>query len=127
MTFFYEIDCGVAYAAWPGSRVGRTWSAVASLGFFEWADIASIGVWSAGSQRALCLRLKDPDKYARAIGPIKRTMLKLNHKASPGEVALATMLLAAHFEQLEALVINHLSAVHRSEQQQRSEPVSDEI
>jgi hypothetical protein len=41
--------------------------------------------WAAIS--ALCLRLKDPDKYMPAPGPIKRAMLKLSHKLGPGEIA----------------------------------------
>lgn len=96
-------------------------SGAASLGFVQWTDIASIRLWADGSQRALCLRLKDPDKYASAIGPIKRTMLRLNRKIGPGEIALGSMLLAIRFEQLEALVMNHVSVAQRAEQLKPSE------
>jgi hypothetical protein len=85
-------------------------SGAASLGFVEWTDIASTRLWVSGSQCALCLRLKDPGKYMRTIGPIKRTMLRLNSKIGPGEIALGSMLLAIRFEELETLVMNHVSA-----------------
>lgn len=96
-------------------------SGAASLGCVEWTDIADIRLWANGSQSALCLRLKDPDKYAPAIGPIKRTMIKLNRKIGPGEIALGSMLLAIRFEQLEALVVNHVSAAQMAEQLKHSE------
>jgi hypothetical protein len=96
-------------------------SGAASLGFVEWTDIASIRLWVSGSQRALCLRLKDPDKYVPAIGPIKRTMLRLSRKIGPGEIALGSMLLAIRFEQLEALVKSHVSAAQGAEQLKHSE------
>ena len=95
-------------------------SGAASLGFVQWSDIASIRLWVDGGQRALCLRLKDPEKYAPAFGPIKRTMLRLNRKIGPGEIALGSMLLAIRFEQLEALVMNHVSAAQGAEQLKHS-------
>jgi hypothetical protein len=96
-------------------------SGAASLGFVPWTDIASIRLWADGGQRALCLRLKDPDKYVPVVGPIKRAMLRLNRKIGPGEIALGSILLAIRFEQLEALVTNHVSAAQMAEPLKRSE------
>lgn len=80
-----------------------------AAGFIPWADIAGIGVYQYGRNRALRVNLVDPEKYVARGSPIRRWVNRVNLRMGGSPVYIPATVMPIEFEELVELFSTQLA------------------
>lgn len=78
-----------------------------AAGLIPWADVVDTGIYQVQKQKMLVVKVRDPQKYIIRGGPLKRLLVKANHKMCGSPIVISPNALKIDFDELVSLFDRH--------------------
>lgn len=85
-------------------------SSVISAGFVPWSDVVKLKNYDISGQRSLMIAVRDPEKYIKRYGPLRRMFVRANQRWYGGPIGITANTLRIRQSELYALFQAHLDA-----------------
>lgn len=85
-------------------------SSAISAGFVPWSDVVKLKNYDIFGQRSLMIAVRDPEKYIKRYGPLRRMFMRANHRWYGGPIGITANTLRIRQSELYAHFRSHLDA-----------------
>ena len=74
-----------------------------AAGLIPWKDVVDTGIFEVQKQKMLVVKVSDPQKYMMRGTPLKRLLIKANHKMCGSPIVISPGALQINFDELVSL------------------------
>lgn len=74
-----------------------------AAGLIPWTDVVDTGTFEVQKQKMLVINVRDPQKYIMRGSPLKRLLVKANHKMCGSPIVISPNALKIDFDELVSL------------------------